>query len=74
MLDDFRVMVEVEGLADRAFGLTYLRAIANDQKVFGPIQNVNYRNFIVTPENETIFLKSKNILTYMEFYKQFYLK
>ena len=74
MLDDFRVMIKVEGLADRPSGLAYLRAIANDQKVYGPIQNVNYRNFIITPENEAIFLKSKNILTYMEFYKQFYLK
>ncbi|HAQ19930.1 MAG TPA: hypothetical protein DCR40_11960 [Prolixibacteraceae bacterium] len=74
MLDDFRIMIKVEGLADPESGLIYLRAIANDQKVYGPIQNVNYRNFIITPENETIFVKSKNILTYMEFYKQFYLK
>jgi len=74
MLDDFRVIVKIEGLPDRASGLSYLRAIAGDQKIYGPIQNVNYRNFIVTPENEAIFRKSKNILTYMEFYKQFYLK
>lgn len=74
MLDDFRIIVKVEGLADLSSGLTYLRAIANDQKVYGPIQNVTYRNFIITPENEAIFRKSKNILTYMEFYKQFYLK
>jgi hypothetical protein len=74
MLDDFRVMVKVEGLTDIPSGLVYLRAIANDLKVYGPIQNVNYRHFIITPENEAIFKKSKNILTYMEFYKQFYLK
>jgi len=74
LLDDFRVMIKVEGLADRASGMAYLRAIANDQSVYGQIQNVNYRHFVITPENETIFLKSKNILTYMEFYKQFYLK
>jgi len=74
MLDDFRVMLKVEGLADQQAGLAYLRAIANEQKVYGPIQSVNYRNFIITPQNETIFKQSKNILTYMEFYKQFYLK
>jgi hypothetical protein len=38
------------------------------------LENANYRNFIISPENEPIFLQSKNILTYMEFYKQFYLK
>jgi hypothetical protein len=74
MLDDFRILVKVEGLANVEAGLLYLRAIVNDQQVYGPIQNANYRNFIITPENEPIFKKDKNILTYMEFYKQFYLK
>jgi len=74
MLDDFRLIVKVEGLSNPQSGLQYLRAIANDQQVYGPIQNASYRNFIITPENETIFRQSKNILTYMEFYKQFYLK
>ena len=74
LLDDFRLIVKVEGLVNRQSGLDYLRAIAADQQVYGPIQNANYRNFIVTPENETIFRQNKNILTYMEFYKQFYLK
>ena len=74
MLDDFRLMIKVEGLSNAQAGLEYLRAIATDQQVYGPIQNASYRNFIITPENETIFRQSKNILTYMEFYKQFYLK
>lgn len=74
MLDDFRVLVKVEGLQNMQSGLDYLRAIAKDQLVYGPIQNANYRNFIITPENELIFRQSKNILTYMEFYKKFYLK
>jgi len=55
-------------------GLAYLRAIAGSQLVYGPMQNANYRNFIITPENELIFRQSRNILTYMEFYKLFYLK
>ncbi len=74
MLDDFRILIKVEGLANVQSGLVYLRAIVNNQQVYGPIQNANYRNFIISPENETIFRKDKNILTYMEFYKQFYLK
>jgi tetratricopeptide (TPR) repeat protein len=74
MLDDFRLMIKVEGISSPQSGLEYLRAIASDQRVYGPIQNANYRNFIITPENEKIFMQSKNILTYMDFYKQFYLK
>ncbi len=74
MLDDFRLIIEVYGLSDMKSGLEYLRAIAGDEQVYGPIKDANYRNFIITPENKTIFMTSKNILTYMEFYKKFYLK
>ena len=74
MLDDFRLIIKVEGISNARSGLEYLRAIAKDTQVYGPIQNANYRNFVITPENEAIFRQSKNILTYMEFYKQFYLK
>jgi hypothetical protein len=74
MLDDFRILFKVEGLSNIQTGLVYLRSIVNDQQVYGPIQNANYRNFIISPANETIFKKDKNILTYMEFYKLFYLK
>lgn len=74
MLDDFRAVLKVEGLTNKQSGLEYLRKIAQDQSVYGPIENANYRHFVITPENETIFRQSKNILTYMDFYKQFYLK
>ncbi|MFY9151308.1 MAG: tetratricopeptide repeat protein [Prolixibacteraceae bacterium] len=74
MLDDFRIIVKVEGLQSKQQGLEYLRAIAGDDQVYGPMQNANYRNFVISPENEVIFRQNKNILTYMEFYKQFYLK
>jgi len=74
MLDDYRIMIKVEGLVNSQSALEYLRAISKEQKIYGPIENANYRNFILTPENESIFRQSKNILTYMEFYKQFYLK
>lgn len=74
MLDDFRIMVKVEGLSTMQSGLDYLRAVAKDQQVYGSIENANYRHFIITPDNELIFRQNKNILTYMEFYKKFYLK
>jgi len=74
MLDDFRLMIRVEGLTNATSGVAYLRAIANNESVYGPIQAANYRHFIITPENEKIFRQNKNILTYMDFYKQFYLK
>ena len=73
MLDDFRIIIKVEGFTSKQMALDYLRALAKDQQVYNPIQNSNYRNFVITPENEIIFRQGKNILTYMEFYKRFYL-
>ena len=74
MLDDFRLIIKVEGLVSLQSGLEFLRAIAQNQQVYGSLENVSYRHFIITPENEAIFRQSKNILTYMDFYKKFYLK
>jgi len=74
MLDEFRIIFKVQGLASVQAGLTYLRSIVNEDQVYGPIQNANYRNFIISPDNEIIFKKDKNIATYMDFYKLFYLK
>lgn len=74
MLDDFRLMIKVEGISNADEGVKYLRAIANDKSVYGPLETANYRHFIITPENEAIFRQNKNILIYMDFYKQFYLK
>ncbi|MGE5448422.1 MAG: tetratricopeptide repeat protein [Bacteroidales bacterium] len=73
MLDDFRIYIKVEGFTSKDMALEYLRAITKDQQVYGPIAKVNYRNFVINPANEAIFKASKNILTYMDFYKQFYL-
>lgn len=73
MLDDFRIYIKVEGFASKDIALEYLRSITKDQQVYGPIAKVNYRNFVINPANEAIFKASKNILTYMDFYKQFYL-
>jgi hypothetical protein len=67
-------MMKVEGLPDDQSALAYLRAIASDQRVFGPLQQANYRNFVITPENEAIFRQNRNINIYMEFYRKFYLK
>lgn len=74
MLDDFRLIFKVEGLINAEQGIEYLRTIASEQKVYGILQEANFRNFVITPTNESIFKQSKNILIYMDFYKKFYLK
>ncbi len=72
-LDDFRILVQISGLNDKATALEYLRTIVQNRTIFTPLENADYRNFIATPENLAIFMREKNITEYMDFYRQFYL-
>lgn len=72
-LDDFRIMVQVSGLPNLTIAREYLQQIVRDRNIFAPLDNSDYRNFIVTPENLTLFMQRKNIAEYMDFYRRFYL-
>jgi hypothetical protein len=71
--DDNWQAIVVEGLKDKEAGLKYLRALVANQQVYGPLETVDYRNFIISPQNFTILSGDKNIKTYLDFYKRYYL-
>ncbi len=66
-------VIKVEGLGDDNTALVYLKAIISDHDIYVPLQGIEYRNFIISEENLTIFLEKQDIPSYMEFYKSFYL-
>ncbi len=66
-------VIKVEGLGDDNTALVYLKAIISDHDIYAPLQGIEYRNFIISEENLTIFLEKQDIPSYMEFYKSFYL-
>ncbi|MDX9883063.1 MAG: tetratricopeptide repeat protein [Prolixibacteraceae bacterium] len=68
-----RLMIKVEGFDDDNVALAYLKEIIGNQDIFGLLQDADYRNFIISEENLKIFLEKKDIASYMEFYKRFYL-
>ncbi len=71
--DATQLMIKIEGLADDNVALDYLMKIINEQTIFDLLQNAEYRNFIISEDNLKIFLDKKDIASYMEFYKRFYL-
>ena len=73
-LDDLRQIVRVTGLPDRETAALYFTKVVNNRDLYVPLRNGNYRNFLITEPNYVIFLKEKNILDYMNFYKRFYLE
>ncbi len=72
-LDDIRQIVLISGLPDRETAQPYFNKVVNNRELYTPLRNENYRNFLITKTNFDVFLKEKNIIDYMDFYKRFYL-
>jgi hypothetical protein len=72
-LDEIRQIVRISGLPDKATASLYFTKVVNNRDLYIPLRQGNYRNFLITEPNFEIFLKEKNILDYMDFYKRFYL-
>jgi hypothetical protein len=73
VLDDFRILIQVAGLNNRALAQDYLQQLVRNRSVFEPLGEADYRNFIITPENLSVFTQRKNIAEYMDFYRKIYL-
>jgi hypothetical protein len=73
-LDEIRQIVRITGLPDRETAALYFTKVVNNRDLYVPLRNGNYRNFLITESNYDTFLKEKNILDYMDFYKRFYLQ
>jgi tetratricopeptide (TPR) repeat protein len=72
-LDDFRILILVAGLNDLNSARNYMQQLVRDRDIFVPLENSDYRNFIITQENLDIFNSRRNITEYMNFYRQNYL-
>jgi len=72
-LDEFRLMVIVDGISDKETAQLYFSNVVRDRSLFNTLGNAEYRNFLISNVNFDIFLQEKNITSYMDFYKQIYL-
>ena len=72
-LDEIRQIVRISGLPDKETASLYFTKVVNNRDLYIPLRQGNYRNFLITEPNFDTFLKEKNILDYMDFYKRFYL-
>lgn len=73
-LDEIRQIVLILGLPDKKTAMPYFRKIVNNRDLYVPLRKTNYRNFLISEKNFNIFIKEKNILDYMDFYKRTYLE
>ncbi len=72
-MDSENIILSVSGIPSKPAGMQYLQSIVQSQQVYDPLMELNYRNFIISDENFTIFLDNKDISDYIELFKIFYL-
>lgn len=67
------LILSVGGLQSKTEGMQYLKEIIQNQQIYGSLMELNYRNFVISEENFTIFLDNKDISDYIDLYKIYYL-
>lgn len=70
---DGQLLVRVFPFNGKDDAMNYLKALVRDQAVYGPLGDLEYRNFIISKTNFDQLLERKNLTEYMDFYKANYL-
>lgn len=67
-------MVIVNNVGSKAEAMEYYRKLTDDEAVFGQLQNVDYRSFIISEDNFKKFYISKTLFPYLSYFEKNYLK
>ncbi len=70
---NYRIM-RVEGLPDTSSALDYLNHFVSSEEVLAEADQNDYPAFIISPENYDLFMKDKNIGSYLNFFRGEYLE
>lgn len=71
--DDENDCLTVEGFSTKEEAMRYFKTIVGDRKVFRPVRNTDYRNFVISESNFEILKEKKLIDSYLLFFKKYYL-
>lgn len=66
-------LVQIKGFVNDREALNYLQSVVQSTEIFGPLEQIDYRNFVISEENLKTLLQDKNLSEYLQFYKQYYL-
>lgn len=71
-LDEEQIMILVKGLNDKEDALNYFNGIITNEKAFNGLEDVDYRNFIITQTNFDLLKENKDVDQYLDFYTKKY--
>ncbi len=68
-----QLLVRVSAFAGKNSAFDYLKGIVRDQQVYGPLGELEYRNFIISKTNFDLLIQNTDLPEYLNFYKAVYL-
>ncbi len=71
-LDKEKIMIMVKGLKGKTDALNYFNGIITNTKAFAGIEDIDYRNFIISKSNFETLRQSKEVEQYLDFYTKTY--
>lgn len=71
-LNKDHIMIMVKGLKDKEDALNYFNGIITSNKAFSGLEDVDYRNFIISQSNFEMLKRSKDVEQYLNFYTKSY--
>lgn len=63
----------VSGFNNKEEALRYFRTASDNRKLFKPLRNADYRNFIISDSNFNVMREKQEVEQYLLFFKKYYL-
>lgn len=71
--EEYDYMV-VSGFNNKDEAMRYFTTVVNNRKLFKPLKNTDYTNFIITDLNLQVMEEKQSVEKYLEFFKKYYMR
>ncbi|RKD92481.1 tetratricopeptide repeat protein [Mangrovibacterium diazotrophicum] len=71
---DSQLLIRVSDFGGKNTAMDYLKGLVRDQQVYGPLGELEYRNFIISKNNFELLNTDSDLQDYLKLYKAAYLK
>ncbi len=72
--DENHDCLTVSGFSNREEAMRYFNTAIHNRKLFKPLRNTDYRNFVISDANLEVLREKKVLEAYLQFFKKYYLE
>ncbi len=72
--DENHDCLTVSGFSNREEAMRYFNTAIRNRKLFKPLRNTDYRNFVISDSNLEVLREKKILEAYLQFFKKYYLE